>query len=66
VPRTFANAATGYLVNWFGWKYFFLICFSVALPGMLLLLKVAPWNGQNRLLIWREDTALIDEPVAKE
>jgi PAT family beta-lactamase induction signal transducer AmpG len=48
VPRTFANAATGYLVEWFGWMPFFLFCFVIALPGMLLLLKVAPWNGQNK------------------
>ncbi len=44
VPRTFANAATGYLVEWFGWVAFFLFCFAIAIPGMLLLVKVAPWN----------------------
>lgn len=50
VPRTFANAATGWLVEWMGWKGFFLFCFVVAVPGMLLLLKVAPWNSQSRAL----------------
>jgi len=45
VPRSFANAATGYLVEWFGWMDFFLFCFAIAIPGMVLLLKVAPWNG---------------------
>ncbi len=45
VPRTFANAATGYLVDWLGWEAFFLLCFVIAIPGMLLLFKVAPWNG---------------------
>jgi len=49
VPRTFANAATGYLVEWFGWIHFFLFCFVIAIPGMLLLLKVAPWNDQKNL-----------------
>lgn len=49
VPRTFANAATGYLVEWFGWVAFFLFCFAIAIPGMLLLLKVAPWNGRQEL-----------------
>lgn len=44
VPRTFANAATGYLVEAFGWPHFFLMCFVAAIPGMLLLLKVAPWQ----------------------
>ncbi len=47
VPRTFANAATGYLVDWFGWYNFFLFCFVIAIPGMVLLLKVAPWQGQQ-------------------
>jgi len=47
VPRTFANAATGYLVDWLGWEAFFLLCFVVAIPGMLLLFKVAPWNGEQ-------------------
>ena len=44
VPRTFANAATGYLVENLGWFKFFMLCFMLAIPGMLLLLKVAPWN----------------------
>lgn len=44
VPRTFANAATGYLVEYFGWVHFFILCFCLAIPGMLLLLKVAPWK----------------------
>ena len=44
VPRTFANAATGYLVEGLGWKNFFIFCFIAAVPGMLLLFKVAPWN----------------------
>ncbi len=47
VPRTFANAATGYLVDSLGWMTFFLLCFFIAVPGMLLLLKVAPWNDQE-------------------
>lgn len=44
VPRTFANAATGYLVEWLGWQTFFWVCFCLAVPGMLLLFRVAPWN----------------------
>ena len=50
VPRTFANAATGYLVEWMGWMIFFLFCFVIAIPGMLLLIRVAPWNGENKSL----------------
>jgi PAT family beta-lactamase induction signal transducer AmpG len=44
VPRTFANAATGWLVEAMGWTGFFLLCAVLAIPGMLLLLKVAPWS----------------------
>ena len=44
VPRTFANAATGWLVDMMGWTGFFLLCAALAIPGMLLLLKVAPWQ----------------------
>lgn len=44
IPRTFANAATGWLVEMMGWTGFFLLCALLALPGMLLLFKVAPWN----------------------
>jgi PAT family beta-lactamase induction signal transducer AmpG len=50
VPRTFANAATGWLVEWLGWRGFFLLCFFLAVPGMLLLIKVAPWNRESRAL----------------
>jgi PAT family beta-lactamase induction signal transducer AmpG len=48
VPRTFANAATGWLVEMMGWTEFFLLCALLAVPGMLLLLKVAPWNEEAK------------------
>lgn len=44
IPRTFANAATGYIVEAVGWQNFFWLCFALAIPGMLLLFKVAPWH----------------------
>ena len=44
VPRVFANAVTGVIVEQVGWTNFFLLCTVVAVPGMLLLFKVAPWN----------------------
>ncbi len=44
MPRTFANAATGWLVESMGWSGFFLLCAVMAIPGMLLLFKVAPWG----------------------
>ncbi|WP_416189535.1 AmpG family muropeptide MFS transporter [Neisseria sp. CCUG17229] len=47
VPRTFINATTGYLIEWLGYVNFFWLCFFLAVPGMLLLFKVAPWNGEQ-------------------
>ncbi len=73
VPRTLANAATGFLVegdahasadgsSWFmellmalgvpqdglGWTRFFYLCALCAVPGMLLLLRVAPYSSERR------------------
>ena len=45
VPRTFLNATTGWLVEQLGWFGFFMLCVLLALPGMLLLFQVAPWNA---------------------
>ena len=69
LPRTFANALTGYLVEGadavenpvafpileffgisaqgLGWTNFFLLCTAFAIPGMLLLFRVAPWNTSD-------------------
>lgn len=44
VPRTVFNAGVGWLVESLGWMNFFLVCAALAIPGMLLLLKVAPWR----------------------
>ena len=44
VPRTFVNSSVGYIVADLGWFNFFILCFVLALPGMLMLLKIAPWN----------------------
>lgn len=44
VPRIFANAVTGVIVERVGWTDFFLLCTVLAIPGLLLLIKVAPWH----------------------
>ncbi|MEP1471510.1 MAG: AmpG family muropeptide MFS transporter [Halieaceae bacterium] len=47
LPRTFANASTGIIVEQTGWVNFFLLCAVLAIPGMILLIWVAPWrNGE--------------------
>ena len=47
VPRTFVNASAGWLVEQLGWYGFFWLCAGLAMPGMILLLKVAPWNAAH-------------------
>jgi PAT family beta-lactamase induction signal transducer AmpG len=44
VPRVLASAPTGFLAKHFGWEGFFIACTLIAVPGMLLLLKFAPWR----------------------
>lgn len=45
VPRTFINASAGWFVESLGWFSFFLLCTALAVPGMLLLSRVAPWRA---------------------
>lgn len=47
VPRTVVGAFTGVMVEHLGWTSFFLMCTVLAIPGMLLLFKVAPWNADD-------------------
>ena len=47
LPRTFANASTGVIVETVGWYQFFWLCALIALPGMLLLVWVAPWRDDR-------------------
>ncbi|MDF7668070.1 AmpG family muropeptide MFS transporter [Orbaceae bacterium ESL0727] len=47
IPRTLINATTGFMVEYFGWTTFFVLCTVLAIPGMLLLFKVAPWNNNQ-------------------
>jgi PAT family beta-lactamase induction signal transducer AmpG len=46
VPRVLASAPTGFLAQNFGWETFFIFCALIAIPGMLLLFKFAPWNSR--------------------
>jgi len=45
IPRVLASAPTGFFAKHLGWESFFICCTLAALPGMLLLVKCAPWNG---------------------
>lgn len=48
LPRTFANATTGFIVEQIGWTQFYFLCTALAIPGMLMLFKVAPWHAENK------------------
>lgn len=48
IPRTFANATTGFLIEWMGYTQFFLLCTLLAIPGMLMLFVVAPWKRPKK------------------
>ena len=47
VPRVIASAPTGFLAKNLGWGSFFIACALIAIPGMLLLLKFAPWSPRR-------------------
>ncbi len=47
VPRVLASAPTGFMAKHMGWENFFIFCVFIAIPGMLLLLKFAPWNPKG-------------------
>jgi PAT family beta-lactamase induction signal transducer AmpG len=47
IPRTFANASTGFIIEAIGYTQFFVLCTVLAIPGMLLLFKAAPWNERR-------------------
>jgi len=45
LPRALASSVTGFMAKNIGWEQFFIGCTLIAIPGMLLLLKFAPWNS---------------------
>jgi PAT family beta-lactamase induction signal transducer AmpG len=48
IPRVVAAAPTGFMAKHMGWQAFFIACALIAIPGMLLLVKFAPWGGERR------------------
>ena len=49
LPRSIANASTGFIVEDIGWVQFFLLCTVLAIPGMVALVWVAPWRATESL-----------------
>ena len=47
VPRVMASAPTGLLATMAGWPAFFIVCTIIAIPGLMLLMKLSRENPQN-------------------
>ena len=45
VPRVIASAPTGWMADVMGWSGFFVFCTVIALPGLFILNRFAPWRG---------------------
>jgi MFS transporter, PAT family, beta-lactamase induction signal transducer AmpG len=48
LPRTVINSFAGVIVERIGWLNFYWVCMLLAIPGMLLLFKVAPWHAKSQ------------------
>ncbi len=58
LPRTFANATTGFIVEQIGWTQFYFLCTALAVPGMLMLFKVAPWHEKPEQKMIKANTGV--------
>jgi PAT family beta-lactamase induction signal transducer AmpG len=47
LSRQLASSVTGFMAKNIGWESFFVFCTLIAIPGMLLLLKIAPWHSRT-------------------
>ena len=45
LPRVVASSVSGLIVDSIGWTNFFYLSAVLAIPGMVLLIWVAPWNA---------------------
>lgn len=43
LPRVLASAPTGLAAKHLGWEWFFIGCTLAALPGLVVLARIAPW-----------------------
>ena len=50
VPGTIGAMASGYMAQVYGWSFFYYVCALAAVPGLLVLLKIAPWSATNKEL----------------
>ena len=55
VAFAFLAAMIGFFAKHMGWESFFIFCAVIAVPGMLLLLKFAPWRAKKPIYVSNED-----------
>jgi PAT family beta-lactamase induction signal transducer AmpG len=48
VPRVIASAPTGWMAEMMGWSGFYIACTLIALPGLLILNRFAPWQEAKK------------------
>jgi PAT family beta-lactamase induction signal transducer AmpG len=47
IPRVLAAAPTGFLAKEMGWGLFFIFCTALAIPGLMLLVRLSPMKSKN-------------------
>jgi PAT family beta-lactamase induction signal transducer AmpG len=47
IPRAILATPTGYIADLLGWSWFFVFCTLAAIPGYLLLPRIAPWRTNS-------------------
>jgi PAT family beta-lactamase induction signal transducer AmpG len=47
VPRVLLSTPTGYMAKHMGWESFFIFCTLIAIPGLFMLAKFAPWKTRQ-------------------
>jgi PAT family beta-lactamase induction signal transducer AmpG len=51
IPGVVAGAFAGNMIEAMGYTRFYFLCAALAVPGMLLLLKVAPWHDRAEVKV---------------
>ncbi|WP_439235079.1 AmpG family muropeptide MFS transporter [Lonepinella koalarum] len=47
LPRATLNTQAGSLIDWLGYYDYFWLCFWLAIPGMVCLIWIAPWQQKS-------------------
>lgn len=47
VPRVVAGSTTGILAEWMGWEAFYVLCTVIAIPGLLLIRRIAKMESNS-------------------